>query len=170
MEIWYGDADGYIEYGTARGYDVGTLSPSPDERVNQILLVGSIYIDGKFRSGFNGKKVGGRSQEREWPRDGATDADGNEIDITEIPIEVVNATYEAAYREQVSPGSLMPDYVASGRVVSEQVGSLAVTYAQTPVMQASDSWPVIGVIDQILAPLLSGSANRSSLFGQTIRI
>lgn len=169
MANYYGDADGYLEYCEARGYEVGELSPSPSDGVDQLLLVASEYIDAMYRSQFPGSKTGGRSQVRDWPRTGARDRDCNSIDTTEIPIEVINATYEAAYREQQDPGSLMPDYVAAERVVSETVGSISTTYARSGVMKASDSWPVIGKIDGILAPLL-GDTRQSSLFGTSTRI
>lgn len=37
----------------------------------------------------------------------------NAIPATEVPIEIIHATYEAALRELASPGSLSPDFVAT---------------------------------------------------------
>lgn len=169
MADFYGNADDYIEYGEARGYEVEALSPSPSDAIDQYLLVASEYIDAMYRGSFTGSKTGGRSQVREWPRTDATDTDDNAIDSDEIPIEIINATYEAAYREQQDPGSLMPDYVAAERVVSETVGPISTTYARSGVLKASDTWPTIGKIEGILAPLL-GSVRPSSLFGTSTRI
>lgn len=170
MAEYYGTPNGFVEYCEARGYEIdGTLSPSPSEEIEQALLRASMYIDGKYRGRFSGTKAGGRSQSREWPRQDATDNSGEEIDYTEIPIEVEQATYEAAFREAQSPGYLIPDYVQTERITSERVGPLGVSYADTQVMSAADTYPVIGVIDGILAPLLTTSKS-SNLFGESTRI
>lgn len=163
----YGTEEGFVAYVEAMGYDIAT---SPSEEIVSGLLRGSVYIDGKYRGRFSGWKTGGRSQEREWPRTGATDTAGEEIADDEVPVEIERATYEAAFRELENPGSLMPDYVASERVESEKVGSLAVSYATSITMSAADAQPVIGMIDGILAPLIGGGASGSQLFGESTRI
>ena len=169
MSDFYGDAATFVEYCDARGYAVdGLASPSPSEEIDQALTRASEYIDGRYRSRFPGKRAQGRSQAREWPRIDAFDAAGEPIGEYELPIEVLNATYEAAFRELENPGSLLPDYVASERIESERVGPLAVTYATSTIMRASDAWPVIGTIENILAPLIGSEA--SGLFGQSTRI
>lgn len=167
----YGNANDFVIYCEARGYEIdGIVSPSPSEDIDRGLLVASEYIDGKYRAAFPGSKTGGRSQVREWPRTGAADQDGNELPDDEVPVEIINATYEATYRQIKTPGSLTPDYVASERIQSERVGSLAVTYATSIVMSADDTYPVILTIDMILAPLLGSTSNGSRLFGQSTRI
>lgn len=172
MTTVYGDANGFVGYCEARGYELdGTLSPSPPDEINQALLRASEYIDGRYRGQFSGTKSGGRAQEREWPRQDATDASGEAIDYVEIPDEIIRATYEAAIREAQAPGSLLPDYVQTERVTSERVGSLAVTYADSAVMSAGDTYPVIGTIDNILAPLLvAPTSAKTRLFGEATRI
>jgi len=164
----YGTIEGFFEYCETMGYDVGDLEPSPADPVDAILVRGSVYIDGKYRAQFIGKKTGGRAQDREWPRTGATDAENNPIPSDEVPAEIERATYEAALREHENPGSLVPDYVAAERVKSETVGPLSVTYVDSTVMSAADAWPVIGVIDMILAPLL-GVVQGSFYFGEVTR-
>lgn len=165
MANFYGTVDGFFAYCTSLGYAVSSYSPSPSEVVEAALMRGSAYIDGKYRSRFPGKRTSGRSQPREWPRIDAIDASGETIADDETPVEIQYATYEAAFRELTTPGSLMPDYVATERVQSERVGDLSVTYANSTIMRASDSWPVIGVIDGILGPLLVSTT--SPLFGET---
>lgn len=167
MSDIYGNAGGYAEYCEARGYPV---EASPDDPINQALLIASTYIDGRYRSSFSGKKVGGRAQVREWPREGATDASGEVIPDDEIPIEVIQATYEAARRQIENPGSLTPDYVASERTQSEKVGDLAVTYASSGYMSAADVYPVIADIDMILAPLIGNGNVANNLFGEAVHI
>jgi hypothetical protein len=170
MADYYGNAADFVAYCAARAYPLdGLASPSPSEDIDAALLVASEYIDNVYRSRFSGTKAAGRSQEREWPRADATDAAGEEIDYTEVPVEIERATYEAAFRHLENPGSLMPDYVAAERVSSERVGSLAVTYATSVNLKASDAWPIIGTIEGILAPLI-GALTPTSLFGEATRI
>lgn len=107
-----------------------------------------------------GTKAGGRSQEEEWPRDNAKDTEGNDIPNDEVPREAEYATYEAALRELVNPGSLSPDYVAAERVKREKVDVIEVEYFDQPKPDNGPgrplppNYPVIPVIDGIIAPLL----------------
>ena len=165
---FYGSVDGFFLYCERMGYNIGDLEPSPSDSVEAILLRGSTYIDGKYRPQFNGKRTDGRAQDREWPRTDATDADGTAIPSDEVPVEIERATYEAALREHDNPGSLVPDYLATERVKSETVGPLSVTYADATERSAADAWPVIGVIDMILAPLL-GETQEAFYFGEVTR-
>lgn len=122
------------------------------------LVRGSDYVDSRYvyqRGGcwasmFPGEKTGGRAQERAWPRTGV---DG--VPADEIPVEVDRATYEAAFRELTEPGSLMPDYVASGQVTREKVGPVEVSYAAPQASaDAPPNMPVLPVVDRILAAFL----------------
>lgn len=104
---------------------------------------------------------------REWARFDAIDAECNGIPATEVPVEIIEATYEAALRELASPGSLTPDIVRADRVISERVGSLAVTYSDASFSN-EDRRPVVTVIDDILSRLL-GPTRGSLLFGSSSR-
>lgn len=152
------DADAYH---TARGNSGWTGENAAKDAA---LERATDYIDGRYRwrlasgrwqSMFRGERTGGRAQDREWPRTGATDYEGNAIADDEVPVEVRNATYEAALRELQTPGSLSPDFVPSGQVVKEKVGPIEVGYA-VPQATANSlpNRPVIPAIDEILAPLL----------------
>jgi len=165
---YYGAPEGFLGYCDDHGYDTEDLEPSPPETIETILRRGSVYIDGTYRSRFTGRKVGGRAQELEWGRVDAYDASGEDIPEGEIPIEIEQATYEAAFREWTEPGSLTPEYIATDRVKSETVGPLSVTYADSKTMSAADATPVIPIIDMILAPLLS-QPKRTSMFGEVTR-
>ncbi len=167
--IPYGDVDGFVAYCEAMGYALQAVSPtSPSDELKGALLRGSTYIDGRYRVQFPGKRAGGRSQVREWPRTGAYDAECNAIADDVVPDEVIEATYEAAFREEENPGSLTPDFVGTDVVTSEKVGSLAVTYANSSTTRACDAYPVVGTIDAILAPLLGAAP--TNLFGTSTRI
>jgi hypothetical protein len=49
---------------------------------------------------------------------------------TEVPIEIIEATYEAALREDAAPGLLSQDIVKADHVISEGVDSLSTAYSE----------------------------------------
>jgi len=157
----YGTVEGALEYFAARG--VSTVGWD-DHSILADLVVASAYIDGRYRqrlmsgawvSMFPGVKTGGRAQELEWPRTGATDYAGEEIPDDEIPREVEQATYEAALLNHNDPGSLAPAWIATSQVVKEKVGPVEVQYSDA---SSSGPWPanfpVFPLIDGIIAPVL----------------
>lgn len=120
------------------------------------LVRGSDYVDQRYTAAdcpatFPGRRAGGRSQEREWPRDGVVDREGSAVDPAVVPPEVVRASFEAAYREFKAPGSLSPDYVATEQVTREKVGAIETSYATGG---DQPNRPVVPAIDEILAGLL----------------
>lgn len=115
------------------------------------LVRGSDYIDQRYR--FPGTRTGGQAQDRAWPRTGVTAPDGA-IPAGEVPAEVERATYEAAFRELVTPGSLSPDYVPARQVVRQKVGPLERTFATAADTGGNPVRPVVSAIDEILAALL----------------
>ncbi len=153
------DADAYH---AARGNAAWGAAGDADR--NAALQRATDYIDGRYRrmtagggwvSMFRGARTEGRGQSLEWPRTGATDAEGNEIPDDEIPTEVKEATYEAALRELASPGSLSPDFVAAQQVTREKVGPIEVAYAEPQGSGAMPpNRPSVPVIDDILAGLI----------------
>lgn len=140
-----------------------------DATLAAILLRATEFIDGRYASMFPGGKMGYRAQIREWPRFNAWDRNGDPILTTEIPVEVVHATYEAALREQANPGTLTPDVDFSSRRQSVRVeGAVAVTFATLP-LRAEAYRTIMTIVDQILAPILTGSGSGSSLSGRADR-
>lgn len=57
---------------------------------------GSLAID-RYEPKFSGRRTGGYAQERAWPRTGATTYYGEAIPSNEIPVAIINASYEAAF-------------------------------------------------------------------------
>ncbi len=154
------DAD---TYHTARG----NVAWTGDQTVKDTaMLRGSEYIDQAYRSGFPGVKTDLREQLREWPRLDAYDVEGNYLDSAVVPDEVFNATYEAALRELVSPGSLLPDYTPSAQRKRVKVDVIDIEY--TAPHGPSSVLPVISIIQGILAPILTGSLS-SSIAGTAVR-
>ncbi|SPZ07496.1 Uncharacterised protein [Pseudomonas luteola] len=161
MVQFYGTVEGADAYHT----DMGNSAWTGDNAAKSAaLLRASVYIDGRYRkqppsgrweSMFPGSKTAARGQEREWPRIGATDYDGNPIPDDEVPVEVEYATYEAAIRELSSPSSLSPDFVAVAAIKREKVGPIDTEYAVSADGGSAESVrPVITVIDEIIAPVL----------------
>lgn len=156
----YGTLEGADTYHAARGR-AEWGNASADDRT-AALVRGSDYIDQRYRGpvgecagqSFPGTKTGGRAQEREWPRTGATDRSGNPIDWAEIPVEVERAAFEAALRELLQPGSLSPDYIASELVTREKVGPIDISY-EGKVESGVPNRPFVTVVDEILAPVLA---------------
>lgn len=150
----YGDLASATAYMAARGYAwAGT-----DEDKNAALLRAAEYVDslGRERPCFwVGTKAGGRAQVREWPRTGAVDGFGDAIANDEVPQEIIDAEFQAAWRELANPGSLNPDYVASDTFKQAKVGPLEVTYATSSDTDAIPTKPVVSVINDLIGPLLT---------------
>lgn len=154
MTTFYGTVVGGTDYLSERGI-VGMIT-EPD------LVVASEWLDNKYGSMFSGEKTGLRSQEREQPRTSQYDRDGNSIGVDEIPIEVIRATYELAYRNNAAPGSLVTDGSMATSIKSATVfGAVAVTYAGASDIM--DMQLVIPIVGMILAPILTGQGDFASL-------
>lgn len=147
----YGTEAGFEAYCEARGYTM----PAGDALA--ALVRASTWLDATYRSRFPGRRVAGRTQELEWPRTGATDVSGEEVADDENPVEIEQATYEAARRELTTPGSLAPDFTPLDGVkrVRKKVGDLEkeTEYRDAP-SSAANAMPVFAVIDGILSGLL----------------
>ncbi|OSN39557.1 DnaT-like ssDNA-binding protein [Pseudomonas syringae] len=160
MPDFYGTVADADAYHAARA---NTAWTGGDMAKQAALIRASAYIDGKFQaqnscgrweSLFSGVKTGGRAQALQWPRTGATDTEGHAIPADETPIEVVQATYEAALREIALPGSLSPDYVASTAIKRQKVDVLEIEYQAPSTVAGVPTRPVITIVDELIAPLL----------------
>lgn len=134
------------------------------------LVEGSDYADQRFRkktssgwqSMFSGRKTGGRTQYREWPRDGAVDYYGDEIPDGTIPDEVKYTAIEAALIAGTDSQELFPPTVPGeqGAVTKEKVGPIAVEYADPQqagsIDAGAEQLPTFPEIQRIIAPLLTG--------------
>jgi hypothetical protein len=153
----YGTVAGFRTYFTARGTDVSAYSD--DAAVLAALTVASSWLDARYRDGFPGWKVGLRPQILEWPRVGGLDIYGYSIDQSAPPLEVQNATYEAALRQLQSPGSLSKDFTPNKYEQARVEGAVNVKYVQYTA--ASDVQTQLAIVDQILAPILTGGVSNS---------
>lgn len=163
---YYGSIAGLMAYLLARGRDAPILS---DDEYAAALLVASEWIDAVYGRAFPGYKVGMRSQVRQWPRAGAYDVNAYVIPSDSVPVEVENATYEAAVRHAETPGSLSQDFTPGKYKSAAISGAVSVTFAD--FQSASDARTEYVLINQILAPILTGNGGGlSSLSGRVERV
>jgi len=146
----YGDDAGFTARMTALGRSLPDGAPSPAV----LREIGSAYIDGTYGLRFPGVPIG-VAQELAWPRAGAADYYGNSIASDAIPAAVVNASYEAAWIEATSPGSLAVVISDAERVKRLKAGSAEIEYADSSSSSAADaSIPTSSIIEGMLAPFL----------------
>lgn len=142
-------------YASARGL---SFASSPVDLAEQALRRATAFIDGAYGSSFSGERLKHRDQALEWPRAGAVDATGYPVAPDSVPIEVKNATCEAAVRELAVPNSLTPDLKRGGMIESVKAGSVAVTYSG-----AAPASTTFQKIDQIMAALIGKTASFSAI-------
>ncbi len=163
----YGTAAGFTTYHTARGTDVSAFDD--DAVIESALLVSTEYIDAKYRSSFPGLKIYDRDQIREWPRYDAVDMYDQIIPSGTIPIEVEQATYQAALKQLLTPGSLSVDWTPNKYKSASVDGAVSVQYMQYDT--AADIQTRFRLIEEILAPLLGGkNSTSSSHSGFSVRV
>jgi len=147
----YGDDAGFTAWLADNGYSLPADPTPPSAAV--LRNRGSNYIDAVYGARFLGSVVDA-SQERQWPREGAI-VNGKLLPSDVVPAAVINASYQAAYQEAVSPGSLSVVGSVSSTVKREKVGQLEVEYqsAQSDGTAAGIT-PLISIVDGMLAPYL----------------
>lgn len=163
---YYGTLEGANNYHSARG---NTAWVGADTVKLAALTRASLYVDGlgqrrlsnmRFISLFPGTPTGGRAQELAWPRKDASDMSGVAIDPATVPREVEQATYAAALREVVTPGSLSPDYRPGSIVKREKLDVIETEYQ--PVADSSDGKspvrPIITEVADLLAPVMTAAS------------
>jgi hypothetical protein len=123
-----------------------------NEALDAALIRGTEAIDGMFGARFPGWRTFLREQLTAWPRTDAYDSEDNLIDTDEIPVEVINASIEAAVRELATPGSMQPDLARGGAIKRVKAGSVEVEYAD-----AADVTTTWSKIEQMLAPILGAT-------------
>lgn len=157
----YGTNEGFTAYAEAAGYVFpdGTTEPQKTAARQR----GSLFID-RYEPRFSGSRTGGYTQERAWPRTGASTYYGEPIPSDVVPVAIVNASYEAAYLELTNPGSLSPVVTGSSTVKREKVGSLEIEYAASSSTDIGNivamATPVVTAIEGMLwlfmCPVLPG--------------
>lgn len=163
---FYGTVSGYRTYHTARGRNV---QGHPDSQIEVVLLKASEWLDDRFRARFAGiKRYNRETQVREWPRTDAVDVNGWSINADVVPVEVENATYEAAYREHLAAGSLNKDFTPSAYSQVSITGALHVQYLQN--RDVPDVQTRFAEVEQQLARVLTSNAGMTGgVVGKGVR-
>lgn len=154
--MFYGNADGYKAYHTARGRTIPTTLT--DAQIQSALLVASEWLDSRYGASFIGTKTDGYLQERCWPRKNAVVQDYPSYIFAddEIPAQVTQATYEAALRQINSADSLTTDYTPSKYKSVSVAGAVSVEYATFD--GAFSTQLQIPIVDSLLSSLLNPDA------------
>lgn len=147
----YGTDEAFTAWLSANGYSLPVGAPT----AAVLRQRGSAYIDATYGERFTGVPTDLLSQDRAWPRTGAT-AYGTALASDLIPQRVIEASYMAAYLEATSPGSLTGSVVSGAAIKRERVeGAVEVEYAvseNTDAVQAARA--IVPAIEGLLAPLL----------------
>lgn len=160
-------ANSYVSLDDANAYcsDHGLIfSASPSALGEAALIRASIAIDARYSSAYPGYRKNGRQQGLQWPRAAAYDIAGWLVRDDQVPIEIVQATIEAAVREFADPNSMMPDLERGGQIQSIRAGSVGITYSATASARTTFT-----LIDGILSNILSGIGSGGGLFGTAVR-
>lgn len=152
------DADGLATFEVVRAYALSRGLPFAEHQADGEVSIrrGTTWLCNA--SPWKGRKTNGRGQALAFPRVGATDGEGEPIDPTTIPAEIVQACCEASIYEHANPGGLSPAIVLADRVRSERIGNMQTEYA--PVAASIEAArPVLTVVDDLVAGLRAASAN-----------
>jgi len=153
MTTFYGTAADFITYHESRGKTI--LSSWTTAVIEAALLVASEWLDGRYRNFWVGYPTDGYTQERLWPREGAytNTYTSYTFDSDEIPDAVEQATYEAAFRELNSSGSLEIDFTPSKYSKVSVDKAVSVTY-DSRLTEVSDFQVEIQKVQQLMLPLI----------------
>jgi len=144
-------------YHSARGNTTWTGTDAAKEAA---LRRATSYIDGTYRGRWKGTRADA-DQALAWPRTSVLDEDGFAVSTTIIPTAVKRATYEAALRELVDPGSLSPDLARGGDIKREKVGPIEVEYSATASIGTT-----ITAIEDYLSGLIDGGGENTVYLGR----
>lgn len=168
--MFYGNADGFITYLEKRGYEI--LYDWSEEDINAALLVASEWLDSHYENFWIGFKIK-YEQERSWPRQNAVVAvyPYHIYSNTDIPVQVIQATYEAARRHLVKKGSLEVDYQPTQYQSVSVYNAVSVEYKDS-ISSAGDIQLQIPIVQNLMSILIDPNkgADSSSLSGRAVRV
>jgi hypothetical protein len=146
-------ADAYISLADAEALYLdrfGSAWSGTDAEKEAAIRRATSYVDSL---NFVGTPANGRDQALAWPREDATDRDGEDIAKTELPREVERATGILAFAELTTPGILTPEIDRTAITKREKVGSIEVEYAGNPGTESWQRTTITAAMD-ILKPLI----------------
>ena len=156
---FYGNAVDFDTYHTDRGRTVSASWTTDD--IEAALLLASEWLDDMYRNVWSGYPTDGYSQVRKWPRTTAMTNSFPQYVFTdsEIPTQVVSATYEAAFRELTTAGALRKDFTPFKYNKVSISGALSVEYNTS--MTNNDVQLQIPVVGNLMSELLENPGQGS---------
>ena len=150
-------AESYISVADASTYhsnrgNTAWASLSTDAIREQCLRKATDFMRQAYRSRWQGYKVN-EDQALDWPRYGV-EVEGYAVDSDIVPTEIKNACAELALK--ASSADLNPDLTQG--VLSEQVGSISVTYDKNSPQRTR-----YAAIDAMLSPYLKAGGGGCSM-------
>lgn len=137
------DAEAYVAVAPFKAYCDGrglSYAGQTDTQIEVALRRATDWIDTSFR--YKGARLVA-AQALEFPRAGMTDHSG--YDVAGVPARVKRACNELAFRALTE--TLTPDLDRGGRVTSESIGPISVTYADD-----APAGKTIRIAENLLAP------------------
>ncbi|MCL4715467.1 MAG: hypothetical protein KJZ75_11200 [Hyphomonadaceae bacterium] len=117
----FGSVADWKTWATGRGRDYASFA---DADIEAALRLGFDYINTARR--YKGYISQASTQVGAFPREGLTDWDGRTV--TGVPQRVIWANFELAWAKLTSGADLYQDQERGGRVASESVGPISVSY------------------------------------------
>lgn len=157
----YGDDTAFTEWLTDNGFSLPAGAPTPAA----LRQRGSVHVDAHD---FPGVPTGGYTQERAWPRTGAT-AYNDTIPDDVIPVAIVHASYAAGYFEAQNPGALTTKSTAVDAQIKRKKERVeGVVEEETEYFAASSGAPgdgavTVPMVEDLLAPFVLGEEPTVSL-------
>lgn len=146
----YGNDAGFNAWLADQGFSLPVGAPAPAA----LRQRGSVHVDAHD---FPGAPTEGFTQERAWPRTGAT-AFFQDIPTGVIPIAIEHASYAAGYFEALNPGSLTTRSSADQRIKRERVEGITDVEYFGSNDAAAEAEVTIPMVEGLLAPYLGGEA------------
>lgn len=139
----YCDVAYVTAYASARGLDFAGGSADQEAAI----IKATDYIDARYT--FNGARVSA-AQELAWPRTGAWDrSEGIEIGSTVIPSALKRAVAELAVKAFAGT-ELVEDLSRGGKVVSQTVGQISVTYESGDGVDVGTKFGIAGLLKGLI--------------------
>lgn len=118
---------------------------------------------------WKGIRTYGRLQGTAFPRIQLTDGEGNQISVSEIPIEIINASCELAAYERANPGGLTPSFIQSGQIKRETIGPITFEYANL-ITNFEQTTPVLSAVENLITGFLSVAGRSNGNFAYGYRV
>lgn len=135
----YCDVAYVTAYAAARALDFA----GSDADKEAAIIKATDYVDARYS--FSGARVSS-SQELSWPRSGASDRDeGIEIAENVVPSVLKRAVAELAIKA-FAGRALLEDQARGGRIVSQSVGAISVTYESGDGVDVGTKFGITGLL------------------------